>query len=310
MKYLFIANPVAGRGKTKQLLTEVKNYLSSADINFKLVETSKPGDINQILKNEKDEFDRIIVIGGDGTMHELINSEDIQNKILGVLPTGSGNDFAFTLGLRKNIKKDLETVLNKKTMSLDIGHAEVTEFSGRKFSFLFANSLGIGFDAEVADSVKKIKFIRGLFLYLLGVFTTLKNYQYRIINITTNELNLRDKFFMISIGNGQTAGGGFRLTPLANPVDGLLDVCLVKKISKLKVLRILPLAIFGKHIKNKSVMYFKTDSLYIESNNPIFIHADGEIRTDQMKSLKVKLLNKYAHFITNGVAYVDEKTRT
>lgn len=308
MRYLFIANPVAGRGKTKQLLTDVKNYLNSVNINFKLVETSKPGDINRILKNEKDHFDRIIVIGGDGTMHELINSEKIQNKILGVLPTGSGNDFAFTLGLKKNIKKDLETLLNKKTLSLDIGFAEVTEFSGKKFSFLFANSLGIGFDAEVADSVKKINFIRGLFLYLLGVFITLKNYRYRTLSIITNDVKLKDKFFMVSIGNGQTAGGGFKLTPLANPVDGLLDVCLVKKISKLKVLRILPLAILGKHIKNKSIIYLKTDILFVESSDPIFIHADGEIITDQMKSLKVKILNKYAHFITDGVAYANEKT--
>lgn len=115
---------------------------------------------------------------------------------------------------------------------------------------------------------------------------------------------------MISIGNGKTAGGGFRLTPLANPVDGLIDVCIVKKISKLKVLRILPFAIFGKHINDKSVVYFQTKELFVTSNEPVYIHADGEIKTNQMKSIRILLLNRYAKFITDGVAYVDETPRT
>lgn len=310
MKYLFIANPIAGKGKTKLLLSEIYDYLKQKNVQFNLVETSKPGDINFIAQKEKNNFDRIIVIGGDGTVHELINSVGINNKILGVLPTGSGNDFAFNLGLNKNIKHNIETILNKKTFSLDVGFAEVTEFSGKKFSFLFANSLGIGFDAEVAASVKEIKFFKGLILYLLGVFKTLINYKHRFIKIKLDNVELNNYFFMISIGNGKTAGGGFKLTPLANPIDGLLDICIVKKISKFKVLRILPLAIFGKHIKNKSVLYYKTKALHITSENPIFVHADGEIRTNQMKSIKIVIFNKYVEFITNGITYVNEKTGT
>lgn len=310
MKYLFIANPIAGRGRTRNLLNDIKEYLDHKNIDYQLIETSKPGEIETIVHKEKNHFDRVIVIGGDGTIHELINTNVIKDKTLGVLPTGSGNDFALTLGLKKSLRKDLETLLDKKTLLIDVGLAEVTEFSGRNFSFLFANSLGIGFDAEVAASVKKIKLIRGLFLYLLGVFKTLIKYKYRFIQINTKEFNLNEKIFMISLGNGKTAGGGFKLTPLANPIDGLLDVCVVKKISKFKVLMILPLAIFGKHIKNKSVVYFKTKEIKITSDKPIYIHADGEIRTDQMKSIKVVLLSRYAKFISDGVAYVNEETRT
>jgi diacylglycerol kinase family enzyme len=74
------------------------------------------------------------------------------------------------------------------------------------------------------------------------------------------------------------------------------------------VLRILPLAIFGKHITNSSVLYFKTKNLEIESDKPIYIHADGEIKSDQVKSIKITLLKNYANFISNGVAYANEKT--
>ncbi len=310
MKYLFIANPIAGKGRTKKLLVDIKNYLEHNNINYKLIETSKKGNIPELIEKHIDHFDKIVVVGGDGTVHELINSKRIENKILGVLPTGSGNDFALTLGFKNNLLKDLSTILDKKTSTLDIGFAEVTEFSGNKFSFYFANSLGIGFDAEVADSVKVIKYLRGLFLYLFGVFKTLIKYEYRTLYIKTNLVELNEPIFMVSIGNGKTAGGGFKLTPLANPIDNLLDICIVKKISKLKVLQILPLAIIGKHINHPAVKYLKTKEVYMSSNKPIYIHADGEIKTDQMKFLRVTILKQYASFITDGIAYANEKTGT
>lgn len=308
MKYLFIANPIAGKGKTKKIVRYIKKFLIERKVDHLLIETTRSGEIPEIFQKYKDEFDRVIVVGGDGTCHELINSDMFNQKIIGVLPTGSGNDFAFTLGLTKNLYRDLQTLLNQKTLDLDVGYAELTEFSGKKISFLFANSIGIGFDAEVANTVKKIKYIRGIFLYLLGVFKTLTNYRFRKLNINSREVNLTEPLFMISIGNGKTAGGGFKLTPLANPIDGLIDVCIVKKISKLKVLQILPFAIFGKHLTNKAVLYFQTKELYITSEDPIYVHADGEIRSDQMKSIKIVLLNRYAKFLTDGVSYANEKT--
>lgn len=308
MKYLFIANPEAGKGKTKYLISDIKKYLESKEINFELIETCGPGNLIEIINEKSKFFDRIIVIGGDGTSHELINSEQILGKTLGVLPTGSGNDFALTLGLTKDLFQNLDTILSEKTLEIDIGYAEVTEFSGKKFSFLFANSLGIGFDAEVAATAQKIKFLRGLFLYLFGVFITLIRYKYRRITFICDEVKIDEPIFMISIGNGKTAGGGFMLTPLANPTDGFFDICIVKKINRLKVLRVLPLAIFGKHLSNKAIKYCKSKEMFITSDKPIYIHADGEIRTKEMKSIKIVLLNRYAKFLRDGVPNVNEKT--
>jgi YegS/Rv2252/BmrU family lipid kinase len=306
MNYLFIANPIAGKGKTKKLLKSIKDYLNKHKVNYEFIETTGPNCVNVILQEKRQFFDRIIVIGGDGTIHELINSEEIFNKTLGVLPTGSGNDFALTLGLKKNLRRNLEIILDEKNLDIDIGYAELTEFSGKKSSFLFANSLGIGFDAEVAAYAKNINFIRGLILYLLSVFAILVKYKYRTLTIETNSFKISEPLFMISIGNGQTAGGGFKLTPLANPADGLFDICVVKKISRLKVLRILPLAIFGKHIFNKSVIYTKAKEIFISSDKPIYVHADGEIRSSEMKSIKIVLLNKQAKFLRDGISYVNE----
>jgi diacylglycerol kinase (ATP) len=308
MRYLFIANPIAGKGKTKRLINSIKEFLEKRKVDYELIETPGPNTINDIVNKEGYKFDRVIVVGGDGTIHELINSTTIFNKTLGVLPTGSGNDFALALGLRKNLYRNLEIILDEKTMDIDIGYAELTEFSGNRFSFLFANSLGIGFDAEVASLAKDIKLLRGLFLYLLSVFITLIKYECRNIKVETSSFQLAEPLFMISIGNGKTAGGGFMLTPLASPIDGEIDVCIVKKISKHKVLQILPLAIFGKHISNPAVHYLKAKEIFISSNSPIYVHADGEIRSNNMKSIKIVLLNRQAKFLRDGISYVNEKT--
>ncbi len=310
MKYLFIANPVAGKGRTKKLLKDIRKYLDSSRIQYKLIETTAPGELLNLINLIQNEYNRIVVIGGDGTIHELINSEVKPEKIYGILPTGSGNDFAFTLGLNKNLMVDLQTIIGKKTAKIDIGYAELEEFSGRKFNFLFANSLGIGFDAEVASYAKRMKILRGLLLYLINVFRVLIVYKYRNLEIKSESLKIKQPIFMVSIGNGKTAGGGFKLTPLAIPNDNLFDICLVKKISKLKVLQILPLAIIGKHIYDSDVIYFKTQELEINSDKPIYVHADGEIKSEQMKSIRIRLLKNYANFISDGVAYVNEKTRT
>lgn len=307
MKYLFIANPVAGKGKTKKVLPKIKNVLDSKNIEHLIVETKAPGDIEKIISQFENDFDRIIIVGGDGTLHELLNSNKIDGKTFGVIPTGSGNDFAMTLRLKKKIEIDIETILLGKTLSLDIGYVEIEEFSGKKFTKIFGNSFGIGFDAEVANEARKIKIIRGIFLYLLSVFKVLLFYKPRKIEIKSTHLNIKDEIFMISIGNGKTAGGGFRLTPYGNPIDGKLDICIVHKISKFKVLRILPLAIFGKHVTNKSVSYVQENQFEIISDAPVYVHADGEILTDNLKRAKVVVLNNKARFLTNGVSYVNEK---
>lgn len=307
MKYLFIANPVAGKGKTKKVLPNIKYILNSKNIEHLIVETKAPGDTEKIISQFENDFDRIIIVGGDGTLNELLNSNKIDGKTFGVIPTGSGNDFAMTLGLKKKIEIDIETILLGKTLALDIGYVEIEEFSGKRFTKIFGNSLGIGFDAEVANEARKIKIIRGILLYLLSVFKVLLFYKPRKIEIKSTHLNIKGEIFMISVGNGKTAGGGFRLTPYGNPIDGKLDICIVHKISKFKVFRILPLAIFGKHVTNKSVSYVQENQFEIISYAPVYVHADGEILTDNLKRAKVVVLNNKARFLTNGVSYVNEK---
>lgn len=298
-KYLFIANPIAGRGKTRELLNSFTHLIKKHNIDYEIILTEGRGHLQEILKKHHKDFNRFIAIGGDGTVNELINYDKINELICGILPTGSGNDLANALGMNKKIITDLETLINKeKIQSLDLGKVYIKNSDGSEGNFTFINSLGIGFDAAVAARAQKIKYISGLPLYLLAVFKTLFNYKSTSFTIESDNFSYNNLCFMVAIGNGQTAGGGFKLTPLALLNDGLIDICIVKGVNKFSVIKILPKAITGNHIKDKRVIYLKSKKLNLTVESPLYVHADGEILTSNLESLSIKIIPNYVKFLT------------
>ncbi len=297
-KYLFIANPTAGRGKTQELINSFNHLIKKYKVDHKIILTEGRDHVKEILKEHHKNYDRFIAIGGDGTVHEFMNYDKINELVCGVLPTGSGNDFAYTLGMNKNPVNDLETLVNKeKIQSLDLGKVGIKNHDGSEGNFTFINSLGIGFDAAVAAGAQKIKYISGLPLYLLSVFENLISYKSTNFNIEADDFSYNNRCFMVAIGNGKTAGGGFKLTPLASPNDGLIDICIVKDINKFSVLNILPKAIIGKHIKDKRVIYLKSTILNLTVESPLYVHADGEILTSNLKSISVGIVPNSVKFL-------------
>lgn len=299
-KYLFIINPVAGKGKTAHLTDRLQKLIDKLEIEYKIIITEFSRQIDSIVESNKSSFNRFVVVGGDGTVHDLINSKSILDIVCGVIPTGSGNDFAMTLKMEKDIEKNLRIVIKDNISKLDIGIAEIINHDGSRNTFKFANSIGIGFDAAVAAGAQTIKFFTGILLYLASVFKNLISYKLTEFEFEADDFSYSDTVFMVAIGNGKTAGGGFHLTPNAEANDGLLDYCLIKKINKLKaVLNLLPSTIIGKHINNRSVIYRKTKQLNVSVKSSLYVHADGEIVTNSLKSIKISLIPKQFNIISN-----------
>jgi YegS/Rv2252/BmrU family lipid kinase len=299
-KYLFIVNPTAGNGKTAHLIDRLKKLIIKSKIEYKIVTTESRGHIDSIINSNTSSYNRFIVVGGDGTAHDLINSKSILDVVCGVIPTGNGNDFAATLKMKKNLEKDLSIIINDNISKLDVGIAEIINQDGTDSSARFINSIGIGFDAAVAAGAQTIDYLSGLTLYLVSIFKNLIRYKMSNFIIKADELNFSGTAFMVSVGNGKTAGGGFLLTPNAEPDDGLLDYCLIKKINKFKaVFTLLPKSIIGKHITSHSVIYSKTRQLDILVESPLYVHADGEILTNLLKRIKISLMPKMLNIISN-----------
>lgn len=306
-KALFIVNPAAGKGRGRKFLPFLENSLKSLSIHSTIIETKYLGHATEIAKSFLDDNALIFGVGGDGTINEIINGLNPTHKHkLGIIPIGSGNDFARAIG---NIDKEfsiLKYISTNKTLLCDVGHVIVTSNGSVILDKKFISSFGIGFDAFVASKIKTIKYLKGIFLYISSVFLSLLNYNASTgtISINDGEITIADKIFLFAVGNTKTAGGGFKLNPDAAIDDGYLDLCMTRNISKFTLLKVLPKAIFGTHIKHRLVETYRFTNLSYSTRERVFLHLDGEVLEleEGEKEIVLAILPSHQEVITNHKA--------
>jgi len=151
----------------------------------------------------------------------------------------------------------------------------------------------------VANESRKIKHLRGILLYLLALLKSLKDYETPEMEVYIDGKKIKEKIFLVAVGNGKSAGGGFLLTPDAKINDALLDVCLVSDLSILRVLQVLPTVLKGKHIQYPEVTMFKAKEIEISSNSNLTMHADGEIIGTSLRWIKISIIPSAVEVISN-----------
>jgi YegS/Rv2252/BmrU family lipid kinase len=290
MEYHVIYNPAAGRGYGQRIEKKVLDLLNSQLVNYNYHLTNAPGHAQEIASNLKDTGTMVIVAGGDGTIHEVVNGIIGGKCILGILPIGSGNDFVKSLNINKNLLLSLKGIKEGNYMTIDVGKIN---------DIYFPNGLGIGFDAVVVMETNKIKRLRGALIYLYAVFKALNYYKNQRVRITINGSTEEKDIFMISVGNGTSMGGGFKLTPLAKLDDGLLDVCVFNRLTKMEIYKNLPKAINGKHLRLSQVDMQRTTKLIVESESGIPLHTDGELISSNLKRIEIEIVPNALKIIHN-----------
>jgi len=295
-----VLNPYAGRWKGAKLYRKILQYAKAIRYLERFQLTTSPGEAIQIAKETLAEL--VVAAGGDGTVNEIVNGilQSGSEKILGVIPIGSGNDFAKMLNLKPfKIKMAIESLRRRNTVVSDVGLIEFLRRDGTLGTRFFINGVGIGFDATVANESRKIKHLRGIPLYMLALFRTLAKYETPEMDVKVDGKNISGKIFLIAIGNGISAGGGFLLTPDAKINDGIFDVCLVRDISILRILQVLPTVLKGKHTKYPEVTMMKAKEIEINSNSDLVLHADGEILGTDLRWIKVSIVPSAVEVISN-----------
>lgn len=286
-RYTFILNPQAGKGKAKNLRPKVYNAIKgNLPDEFDIVETTHVGDATRIASESTSQV--VVAIGGDGTVHEVANGIIGSEKILGIIPAGSGNDFIKSILVPAQFDQALACLVEGRVKQVDVGRVEVLRASGAStgnpLPSYFVNGLGMGFDAAVADRTRHIPFASGTLLYILAVLQTLGRYKAPTFTTRVDGREGQSKNLLIAIGNGVCAGGGFYLTPSAKVDDGILDLCLIGEMSAFEILRLMPKVMRGKHQDCKSVTFATGKEINIKSNYPVAVHSDGEIiATDAME---------------------------
>lgn len=299
-KYDIIVNPVAGKGKLINLIKNLEVYCKENQSHCQFRYTNAPGHATELASTIDNNVSHLIICGGDGTINEVINGLKLPDApILGILPIGSGNDFAKELKLSKLGKNLFNKLFNYTTIiTSNVGHVSIKNVNHSQITKYFINSCGIGFDAHVAYLNQSHKTLSGLFSYILSIFRAITKLKPLLFDISCENLVEKNiKKILISIGNGKTAGGGLYLTPNAKIDDDKLDITLLDVIPRLKLILKLPLAIFNRLESQKNVQFFRFDRAEIFLHTPYYIHCDGELLSKDAKEISIRVFEKKLKFI-------------
>ncbi|MGH3086522.1 MAG: diacylglycerol/lipid kinase family protein [Rubrobacteraceae bacterium] len=264
-----ILNPVANKGRSGRLLGDISNFLASFGMSPEWRVTDGPGDAERIVR-ELPEEEIVVAVGGDGTAHEVASACVGTERVMGVLPAGSGNDYVKALGVGTDLRRALEVLVAGRVRVVDAG-----EVNGVRFN----NGLGIGFDAEVAAGVKVApSYLGGTGRYMWSVGRLLWGFKCHEATLKLDgEKVVEAETILVAAALGTTYGAMFKLAPEAKLDDGLFDVVWSEKIGRLTVMRIIPSALAGTIMRHGEVNMMRAAKLEVDLAETVPAHVDGEI---------------------------------
>lgn len=305
---LVILNPYSGRGNGVRSESIIVGALKDARFDFDLVRTEGPGHAAELARSAVAAgFDNIVAAGGDGTVSEVVNGmmqvrgERSPVGVLGVLPIGSGNDFASMVGVPLPIDEAVRCLVGRRTRIVDIGTATISDGKSELYRY-FDNNLGVGLEAAVTLEAVKIRRLRGSLLYATAAVKALLRHRSPRMRLHWTALDGSSgehdhRTLLISVGNSRRNGGGFHLTPDAMLDDKSLDVAVARDVSRPEVLALLPLALFGKHTGHRAVTMLRVDSLRIAVPEGAPVQLDGELVTDRAVEVQIGVLPHHLEVI-------------
>lgn len=293
-KVKIILNPMADMGNAwkvaNDLRPQIKEY-GNADWSG----TVYPTHATELAKQAGEQgYEMVIAMGGDGTVHEVVNGlmqvPGEKRPILGIVPVGSGNDFAHAMGVPLRSDHALARALSGEPRSIDLGL--MTDEHGRKE--YFDNTLGIGFDAVVTIRSHRLPVLRGFLMYLTAVIQTiLLNHDPMGMQIESDGEKLTQSNLLLTLCNGPREGGGFLIAPAAVPDDGILHYAMIENVSRLMMFRLVPEVMKGTHGNFRQVRLGSCKKMGVIADRAMYIHADGEIYTgfgSNLRRLAIEVL--------------------
>jgi len=283
-----ILNPYSNRWNAGKRAPEVVRILESLGYDFELVQTEGPEHGIELAREAvATGFDPIVAAGGDGAISEVVNGlvgeDDRAGATLGVIPLGSANDYAYQLGIPTDLEAACQLLVEAKNVrQLDLGRAN---------EFVFMNDFIVGLGAIANMEAAKIQRIQGETRYILGAVRAILKAKWPTVGFEWDGGSLDKRPILMSyISIGYRTGGVYFFSPDAQQDDGLLDFLVADARSRLGVFRLLPKTMKGTHINEKGVYYHQTAWVTIDSDDPLPMLVDGEIKTTYPKQVDVRVL--------------------
>ena len=277
-----IVNPAAGRGTARDRIQAVRSAFAARAIS-EFHETHVAGDEARLTNLALDQgVETIVALGGDGTCSRIASAvlERGGNSRLAVVPCGTGNDFAKTLGVEKFTPDEIAAlVMSGRASRIDVGRAN---------EHYFLNSCGFGFDASVLEATQTVRFLKGDAIYIYTALTQL--FTYRGVSVSVGAHGEPAKLLMLTVSNGRFLGGAFLIAPGASVMDGKLDLGLFRNTGVIGRVRVFAGAFRGTHPGLPSVSTERVSSVTLRFGHPPVMEVDGELRQAHCSTVDIECL--------------------
>ena len=304
MKYLVIVNPISGRGFAGKHIPQIEALLKSHNLDYDLVQTERPWHAAELAeKGAREKYDVLLVASGDGTANEAMNGlmkareAGFNHTAVALLPVGTGNDFAYGMGVRGTLEENIALIAKDTRKWMDIGKVSGGDYPDGRY---FGNGVGVGFDAFVGFVAADIRWTRGLLAYLIAALETIFIYfKAPTVRIEFEDKKLEQEALMVSIMNGQRMGGGFFMAPNGLPYDNTFDLCIAGAPGKFRVLQLLPTFMNGTQATQPEITIGRAQKVTVTAlKGTLPAHCDGETLCKEGQSLTIELIPHALEFIT------------
>ncbi|WP_083750006.1 diacylglycerol/lipid kinase family protein [Rhodohalobacter halophilus] len=280
----FIVNPAAGKGDRQTLHRIISGEAEARWHTSEVVNVQANDSVSELAKRKAQTFDIIVACGGDGTVNSVVSGLAETNATLGVLPIGTGNDFAKAIQVRCSLTRCFEILQHHPPVPIDL-----IRYSGDADGWC-VNTLGLGLDGLANYYSKSYKWLSGPIVYVLGAIKSAWKFRGSQVQLNVDGDRFSEKLLMMTACNGKWEGGKFYLAPDADLTDGLINFITIKKISFLKILFYLPFFRWGPQKWMKELKTELSREIDILSELPLAVHADGEHAGSEIRNLKINIV--------------------
>lgn len=252
-----------------KICKKLSEALNALQIDYQVFDTNESKSATTTIEEFLDQsFTDLVIIGGDGTINESVNGLKYDIPV-SILPAGTGDDFIKNVLIGKTLEEQIDTAINGEIKRIDLGQC-----NDRKF----VNGVGIGFDGQIVEDMasKRVPLLTGHAAYYYHVLRILGGYRERGFDYQIDDQSFQKDLILLTIGNGTTFGGGFKLMPEAKVDDGVLEICEIGKVSGLRRFLNINKLSGGTHGSLKEINFYKAKSVKVEANELLFAHIDGE----------------------------------
>ncbi|MCE5329956.1 diacylglycerol kinase family lipid kinase [bacterium] len=267
---ILILNPVAAQGKTILEKEKIEAELKKNNISYQIHISKSAQDIEETTKKYINlGYKNFIGAGGDGTLHYIAKNLAGTDCNLGIIPMGSGNDIIKTLGIKQKLEENIRIIKQGRTCRIDLGLYNNKEY--------YIGVAGCGFDSEVTRFANETKLpLKGKSRYSFAVYKTLITYKPKVFKLQYGEIERNINIMMMVVSNLKYYGGGMKITPDADAIDGKFDICIIKAMPKMTFIKCFPKVYEGTHLDIPYVETFKINEINISCDYKLNVYGDGE----------------------------------